>query len=47
MKFTYWRARLLLRLSILLDRWSWMAMNQAKRDFGQSIRPADDLFGGR
>lgn len=40
MKFTYWRARLLLRLSILLDRWSWMAMNQAKRDL-QRPRPID------
>jgi hypothetical protein len=44
MKLRLWRGRLLLRLSILFDRWSWRAMTQAKLDFAKSARPEGDLF---
>lgn len=44
MTFRLYRGRLMLALSIMFDRWSWRAMQQAKRDFAKSVRPAGDLF---
>ena len=44
MNLRLYRGQLLLKLSIVLDRWAWRAMHQAKKDFGRSVRPEGDLF---